>query len=110
MASFVSPSNARVLVLAAGLLAAGATARAQAPARPAALNGRELSLEDALGLSGPASEAVALARVAVLRAQGEQYRARSELFPQLTGSLSYTRQLQSQYSQLFQTSAADTSS
>jgi outer membrane protein TolC len=58
---------------------------------------RRLSLEEALQLARPASEPVGLARAAVARARGEQYRARSELFPQLTGSASYSRLIKSQF-------------
>ncbi|HWA56683.1 MAG TPA: TolC family protein, partial [Gemmatimonadales bacterium] len=57
-----------------------------------------LSLDDALRLALPASEPVALARSAVRRAQGEVKKARSEFFPQLTGTASYTRTLKSQFS------------
>jgi outer membrane protein len=56
-----------------------------------------LSLDDALRLALPASEAVALARQAVERARGEARRARSEFFPQLDGTATYTRTLESQF-------------
>jgi outer membrane protein TolC len=69
---------------------------------------RSLSLEEALALASPASETVALAKVAVDRARGDHYRARSELFPQLTGSVTYARQLKSQFDALFQSSTPDT--
>jgi len=69
---------------------------------------RSLSLEDALSLARPASEAVGIARIAVERARGQALQARSELFPQLAGSFSYTRQLKSQFDNVF-SSAADTS-
>jgi outer membrane protein len=83
-------------------LALGASGRAaaQSPVAP-----RPLSLEEALGLARPASEVVGLARSAVNRARGEQLRARSELFPQLTGSASYSRLIKSQFSGL---ASADT--
>jgi outer membrane protein TolC len=68
---------------------------------------RSLSLEDALQLARPASEMVGIARAAVTRAGGEQLRARSEFFPQLTGSASYSRLLESQFSSL---AGSDTSS
>lgn len=66
------------------LIAVGAEAQTPVTARP-------LSLEEALGMARPASELVGLARSAVNRARGEQLRARSELFPQLTGTASYSR-------------------
>lgn len=68
---------------------------------------RSLSLEEALQLARPASEAVALARVGLQRAHGQQLQARSELLPQISGAFSYTRQLKSQFDNLFG-SAPDT--
>jgi outer membrane protein TolC len=68
---------------------------------------RRLSLDEAIGLAKPASEAVALARVGVERARGQRIVARSELFPQISGSFSYARQLKSQFDNLFG-SAPDT--
>lgn len=76
-----------LLVLAASPLAA------QAPPRT-------LSLEEALRLATPASEVLGLARSAVVRARGQQYQARSELFPQISGSASYSRLIKSQFSSL----------
>jgi outer membrane protein TolC len=58
---------------------------------------RRLSLEDALELAEGASENVGIARAAVARAEGERKQARSGYFPQLTGSASYTRTLESQF-------------
>lgn len=81
--------------LLAGLLIAGLAVRAEAQTPAPA---RALSLEEALQLARPASEAVGLARAAVTRARGELYKARSEFFPQVAGSASYTRLLESQYS------------
>lgn len=69
---------------------------------------RTLSLEEALQLARPASEAVALARVGVERAHGQQLQARSELLPQISGAFSYTRQLKSQFDNLFGGGTADT--
>ncbi len=57
-----------------------------------------LSLDQALELALPASEAVALAREAVRKAGGDVKKARSEFFPQLNGTASYTRTLKSQFS------------
>ena len=71
---------------------------AQRPAGDTVPPHRPLSLEQALQLSGPASEAVGIARAAVLRARGQQIQARSEFFPQITGTASYTRTLKSQFS------------
>jgi outer membrane protein len=71
-----------------------------APALPAQAPARALSLDEAIRLAAPASEAVGIARAGVERARGQQAQARSELFPQLTGSASYTRTLRSQFSAL----------
>ncbi|MGH7631361.1 MAG: TolC family protein [Gemmatimonadales bacterium] len=77
-----------------------ALALALAPTLPAVAQQpsvRPLSLEDALGLAEGASENVGIARAAVERARGERQRARSGYFPQLTGSATYTRTLESQF-------------
>ena len=79
-----------VLVVAmTGALAAPLAAQ-QASARP-------LSLVGALELAEGSSENVGIARAAVERARGERQRARSGYFPQLTGSATYTRTLESQF-------------
>lgn len=68
---------------------------------------RPLSLGEALTLAVPASEPVGLARLGVERARGGELVARSGLFPQLTGSVSYTRQIKSQFDALFRAAAPD---
>jgi outer membrane protein len=78
------------------------------PAAVAQTPPRTLSLEEALTLAKPASEAVGLARVGIDRARGQALQARSELFPQLTGSFSYSRQLKSQFDNLFGAAPVDT--
>lgn len=59
---------------------------------------RSLSLAEALARGSETSERTGIARAGVLRAQGQLKQARSEFFPQLTGSASYTRTLASQFS------------
>jgi outer membrane protein len=59
---------------------------------------RTLSLDEAVRIAEAQSEAVRIARAGVQRAQGQQYQARSQRLPQLTGSASYTRTLASQFS------------
>ena len=81
------------LALLAMVTALPAATWAQGPARA-------LSLDEAIQLATPASEAIGIARAGVERARGQQAQARSELFPQLTGSASYTRTLRSQFSAL----------
>jgi outer membrane protein len=71
----------------------------RAQAQQPALDGpaRALSLEQALDLAVPASDAVSIARADVTRADGEVKRARADLLPQLSGTASYTRTLKSQF-------------
>lgn len=84
---------------------------AQLSAQHPVSTGRELSLSDALRLAESESEAVRIAEAAVLRARGEQLRARSQYFPQLTGVAQYQRTLQSQFEAIVKRSPrpADTS-
>jgi outer membrane protein len=63
----------------------------------AAQQARLLSLAEAVELAEGASENVGIARAAVERARGERQQARSGYFPQLTGSATYTRTLESQF-------------
>jgi outer membrane protein TolC len=86
------------LALVALLLAGTGSLAAQRPVIDTLPRGMSLSLDDALRLALPASEAVAIARQTVERARGEVKRARSEFFPQLNGTASYTRTLKSQFS------------
>ena len=59
--------------------------------------GRPLSLADALRIAETASEDVGIARAGADRAQGEHARARSELYPQVFGTILYTRTLASEF-------------
>jgi outer membrane protein len=56
------------------------------------------TLEEAVRTAESQSEAIRIARAGVQRAEGQQYQARSQRFPQLNGSASYTRTLASQFS------------
>lgn len=58
---------------------------------------RPLSLAEALDMAARGSESVGIARAGVTRARGEVRQARSEYFPQLSGSASYTRALASEF-------------
>jgi len=70
-----------------------------------------LSLEDALARSVPASETLELAKAAVLRARGEQHRAKAERYPQLNANISFNRLLESQFANFdFGDFSSDTSS
>jgi outer membrane protein TolC len=57
-----------------------------------------LTLEEAVRAAESQSEAIRIARAGVQRAEGQQYQARSQRYPQLNGSASYTRTLASQFS------------
>jgi len=70
-----------------------ASGEAQQPQREP----RPLTLAEAIRLASQTSEEVAIARAGVTRARGEEYRARSELYPQVFGSASYTRTLASEF-------------
>lgn len=61
---------------------------------------RALTLAEALDLAEKRSESIGIARAGVARAEGDRRRARSAYFPQLSGSASYQRTLQSQFSAL----------
>jgi len=61
-------------------------------------NRRTLSLDEAVRIAEAQSEAVRIARAGVQRAQGQQYQARSQRLPQLSGTAAYTRTLASQFS------------
>lgn len=64
---------------------------------------RTLTLEEALQLAEARSEQMAIARAGVERAGGEQIRARSDLFPQVSGAASYDRTFASEFSDIFDT-------
>jgi outer membrane protein TolC len=68
---------------------------------------RSLTLNQALELAEKKSETVGIARAELARAEGDRRRARSAYFPQLSGSASYQRTLESQFSAL---SSGDTTS
>ncbi|MEO7962319.1 MAG: TolC family protein, partial [Gemmatimonadaceae bacterium] len=61
---------------------------------------RDLTLQEALRIAQTQSEAVRIAQAGVTRAQGQQLQARSQYFPQITGSAGYTRTLATQFSAL----------
>lgn len=63
--------------------------------------GGRLTLEQAIAMAEARSEPVAVARAGVQRAEGEQVRARADLFPQLRGSASYDRTLASEFEGIF---------
>lgn len=72
----------------------------QTAAAQGAQRARTLTLSEALELAEKRSESIGIARAGLVRAEGERRRARSAYFPQLNGSASYQRTLQSQFSAL----------
>ncbi|HEX5581418.1 MAG TPA: TolC family protein, partial [Gemmatimonadaceae bacterium] len=86
----------------AALAAGAASLHAQvAPGRGVPAAGvRELSLDEALALAQARNEAVQVAAAGVTRASGQLRQARSQLFPQLAGTASYQRTLQSQFAEI----------
>jgi outer membrane protein TolC len=74
----------------------------------AAQGTKTISLDEAVKLAQSKSPAVRVARAGVTRAEGQHIQARSQLFPQLSGSANYTRTLRSQYEGVFGGEPADT--
>ena len=98
----------RFLALAA-LLPIALPAGAQQAPRDTPRGGlRPISLDQALRLGEAHSEEVRIARAAVQRARGQQLQARSQLLPQLYGSLEYTRTLRSQFEEFASSAGGDT--
>ncbi|HEX2224267.1 MAG TPA: TolC family protein [Thermoanaerobaculia bacterium] len=75
-------------------------ATAPVPAAPAGTTPRTLilSLDDALRIAVGESENILVAEAGVMRAMGSESIARSQLFPQVSATASYTRTLRSQFS------------
>lgn len=69
-------------------------------ATPMSATPRTLSLDEAMQIAERESENIQVAKAGVERARGQQLQARSQYLPQLSGSLQYTRTLQSQFSVL----------
>lgn len=76
---------------------AGVAAASFPQQAPTATTGRALSLAEALELADKASETVRVAEAEVKRTEAQKVAARSERFPQLDGSSSYTRTLHSEF-------------
>ncbi len=97
VAFLLAPAPARAQT--AGVAGSSTTRTAARPPRP-------LSLDAALELGVRQSESVRIADAAVTRARGQVVQARSAYFPQLSGTGSYQRQIQSQFQALANQSAA----
>ena len=94
------PALAVACVAASIATAPLASAQDARAASTAADTAGALSLEEALRIAGLESEAIRIAEAGVLRARGEQMRARSGMLPQIYASVGYTRTLKSQFSGL----------
>ena len=89
------PLAAATLCLATAMAAAAhAQTQTAVPAGP-------LTLEQALDLARDGGESIGIARQGIRRAEREQIRARSGLFPQLSLSASYDRALASEFDEVF---------
>lgn len=111
-AAHKSRVNGRRRGLVAGLvllLAGGATTlHAQQPAAQASST-TALSLDDALRIAARVSHTVKTAEAGVLRARGSQMQAHSGYLPQVNGSISYQRTLESQFAAIAGGSSSDSS-
>ena len=87
--------------LAAALLLALIPVASQAQDQPTPLPAGPLTLSQLLDAAEGRSEAIALARAAIRRAEAERIRARSGLFPQLSLGASYDRALASEFEGIF---------
>lgn len=111
MGEAVSGDTARFGIRVATILAAAVLfATPLAAQQRVAAQRRSLSLADAMRAAEGESESVAVARAGVMRSEGERKRARSEYFPQIFASASYTRTLDSEFRAFSSGSQADTTS
>ena len=111
MTSIRTRSSRLALVAAIAVVAPVVSLRAQQTSPGAPRNAgaaRRLSLAEALRMAESQSEAVQVARAAYTRAQGQQYQARSQYFPQLSAVGSYSRALRSQFQGLDLAGPVDT--
>ena len=105
--------NPLSLLVAGAILASPVITSAQVttpvtPANNLQVSGTALSLDDAVKMAEGQSEAVSIARAGVQRTEGQLLQARSQYFPQINGTGSYTRTLKSQYSGSFGSGTTDT--
>jgi outer membrane protein len=103
--------TAAALLLLLGTLLAPVRATAQQPAAGVAPAPREISLADALQLAARVSHSVRTSEAGVLRARGQEFGARAQYLPQINGSFSYQRIIESQFQAISkQSSSGNTSS
>ena len=89
------------LIAAAVVCFCGVVVPVPAGAQPKDVPAGPLTLEQVLTLAEARSETIAISRAGVQRAEGEQTRARSGLFPQLTATGAYDRALASEFEGIF---------
>ena len=94
-------SRSFLLAVAGILLVSAAAAPSEAQVQVPAVPVGPLTLEQVLEFAEARSEVIALAEAGVRRAEGEQTRARSGLYPQLSASASYDRSLASEFEGVF---------
>lgn len=90
----------RFTVAVAVLAIAAPPSRAAAQQTPRGASPQVLTLDDAVRIAERESQSVRIARAGSDRAAGQQLQARSQLFPQIAGSLSYQRSLQVQFQEI----------
>jgi outer membrane protein len=96
----VEPARVVAIALVAAL-AVPSPGLAQQPAPMVSLPAAPLTLDQVLEMAVARSEGVGIAQAGIQRAGGEQVRARSGLFPQLSLSGGYDRALASEFSGIF---------
>ncbi|HUQ97918.1 MAG TPA: TolC family protein [Gemmatimonadaceae bacterium] len=95
------PGRSTIVVIALLTVAPTLSASAQVQTLPDVRTtgvARAISLDEAVRTAEMQSEAIRIARAGVRRAEGQQYQARSQRYPQLSASAAYTRTLASQFS------------
>jgi outer membrane protein TolC len=88
-------SGAAALALLVTLAVVPAMVRAQVASTADSV--RTITLDDAFRLAEASSPDIAIASAGITRAEGQQKKARSQYFPQLYASASYTRTVKSQF-------------
>jgi outer membrane protein TolC len=101
--------NGRRRALLAGALLLAASTLGVSAGHAQGTSAAALSLADALRLAERTSHTVRIAEAGVLRARGGERQARSQYLPQLSGSVSYQRILESQFAAVSSSSRSDSS-
>jgi outer membrane protein TolC len=97
--------GARVALMTAVCALTAVTAVNAQQSPPPPVPSGPLSLEQVLEIAASRSEAIGIAQAGIRRAAGDEVRARSDLFPQLSLSAGYDRALASEFSGLFDSSS-----